>query len=405
MIKNKTCFLKIENIVKYFALVVVILIIILPLFAQETNSTDDTQWFALFLNGRKSGYMKATRTEKNNHIETTMITDIELNRGSMLFKYRESVTTVETINGKPLSFRKEKSSSGMVVTLHGTVGPDGRINLETDTNGRKSKKVVDWPKGALMPEAVRLIEQKQGLKKGTKYSVQVFSADPLCAINTDITIGGTSNVDLLGKIVPLIEIKQNLNFMGIKTSVTVYTARNHEMQKMIMSMMGMEMLLIACPEQYALSKNEPTDFFTAFFVRSPKKLSTKDLSGKISYEIDINTTRAGQLLPATDEQNISAMKSSKNHYRVTVRNLTMPAHGTIPYNGNDSQAIEALKSSAYVQSDAVEIINLAKKAVGHSTDAAEAAKIIETFVGNYIHKKNLAVGYASALDVAKSREG
>ena len=38
-------------------------------------------------------------------------------------------------------------------------------------------------------------------------------------------------------------------------------------------------------------------------------------------------------------------------------------------------------------------------------DAATAARRIEKFVRKYINKKNLSVGYASALEVARSRRG
>ena len=51
------------------------------------------------------------------------------------------------------------------------------------------------------------------------------------------------------------------------------------------------------------------------------------------------------------------------------------------------------------------MIELARRAAGNAKDAAEAARQIEKFVSLYIHQKSLSVGYASAGEVAVSREG
>ena len=48
---------------------------------------------------------------------------------------------------------------------------------------------------------------------------------------------------------------------------------------------------------------------------------------------------------------------------------------------------------------------LARKAVGRTKDAAEAVSKIEAFVADYVDDKNLSVGYASAVEVAESRQG
>ena len=90
---------------------------------------------------------------------------------------------------------------------------------------------------------------------------------------------------------------------------------------------------------------------------------------------------------------------------VTVRRLTPPEGVALPYDGKDPNILEYLKPAEYLQSDNKEIIDLAKNAVGGTTDAAKAAKQIEAFVAGYIQKKDLSVGYASAAEVAESRQG
>jgi transglutaminase-like putative cysteine protease len=64
-----------------------------------------------------------------------------------------------------------------------------------------------------------------------------------------------------------------------------------------------------------------------------------------------------------------------------------------------------MKPTRFVQSDYNDIIELAKRAVGDTKDAAEAVKKIEAFVSKYIENRSLSVGYASAAEVAASKVG
>jgi hypothetical protein len=64
-----------------------------------------------------------------------------------------------------------------------------------------------------------------------------------------------------------------------------------------------------------------------------------------------------------------------------------------------------LQASAYLEVNAPEIQTLAKQAVGDEKNPVVAAHLIEHFVRNYITKKDLNIGFGSAEETAKSREG
>ncbi len=76
-----------------------------------------------------------------------------------------------------------------------------------------------------------------------------------------------------------------------------------------------------------------------------------------------------------------------------------------PYRGADPEILAALQPNEWVQSDATEIEELARTAVADAADPRIAVKNIERFVSEYIDEKSLSVGYASALEVARSRQG
>lgn len=90
---------------------------------------------------------------------------------------------------------------------------------------------------------------------------------------------------------------------------------------------------------------------------------------------------------------------------MTVEPVAAPAGARFAYKGKDKAILEAAKPTRFLQSDDKRIIKLARRAIGRTKDAAEAAKRIEAFVAKYIDNKNLSVGYASAVEVAASRQG
>jgi transglutaminase-like putative cysteine protease len=90
---------------------------------------------------------------------------------------------------------------------------------------------------------------------------------------------------------------------------------------------------------------------------------------------------------------------------VTVEPAALPSGAKFPYKGGDKMIAEAIKPTRFLQSDNEHIIALARRAVGDTKDAAQAVKRIESFVASYVENRSLSVGYASAVEVAASRQG
>jgi transglutaminase-like putative cysteine protease len=90
---------------------------------------------------------------------------------------------------------------------------------------------------------------------------------------------------------------------------------------------------------------------------------------------------------------------------VTVKPIRPIQGGTFPYKGNDPQVLAALKPNAFLQSEDKTIVQLARQAIGDANDAAEAVRRIEAFVAGHVRNKDLSVGYASAAEVASTRQG
>ena len=312
---------------------------------------------------------------------------------------------VETADGKPLGFEcvQDLGLMNVKIEVSGTVQPDGKLILINRSAGSEQKSIVEWPSGALMAEGSRLLQEEKGLQEGTEYSYRVFEPTMARALDAKTSVGTMEQVDLLGRIVTLTEVTTRLSMpgMGEMTSKS-YLDEDFSLQKSVSPIMGINMEMVACPREFALGKNDVAELVSKMFIDSPVPLDDVDSAESVTYHLD-PLPDAKLTIPPNDNQQVQKFDDGK--VIMTVKPVIPPPGATFPYKGDDAAALEALEPTPFVQSDHKMIIELARRAVGGTKDAAEAINKIEAFVADYVEDKNLSVGYASAVEVASSRQG
>jgi hypothetical protein len=172
--------------------------------------------------------------------------------------------------------------------------------------------------------------------------------------------------------------------------------------KAVAPVAGMNLELIACDKAFALSPDNPAELLNRFLLSSPAPLEGMGEAKSARYVLR-PANDANVEIPDTDSQTIEA--DANGLIVVTIRPIVAPAGAALPYKGDDIEALAALKSGTYVQSGDEKIISLSKQAVGDASDAAVALERIQSFVHKYVRTKDLSVGYATAAEVAASRQG
>jgi hypothetical protein len=262
----------------------------------------------------------------------------------------------------------------------------------------------DWPEGALMSEGMRLELLEQGLAEGTTYSVKLFDPSMMQVVNVEVKVGSKQNIDLLGRVVALTEVQSTISSEQIGAMVsTEYYDDELRLQKSIMPVMGMTIEQVACTKEFALGEIDVLEVVDSMFMTSPQPLGDVGSVRSITYHLSPSEEGADLKIPSGDNQKVQRLSDGK--MILTVEPIVAPKGVSFPYKGNDPEALEALKPSRYVESNQKIIVDLAKRAVGRTRDAAEAARKIEAFVADYVSDKSLSVGYASAAEVAQSKQG
>jgi transglutaminase-like putative cysteine protease len=145
------------------------------------------------------------------------------------------------------------------------------------------------------------------------------------------------------------------------------------------------------------------ELINKMFVASPKSLEDVGSTESISYELSPTGDANSLTLPSCDNQTVQP--GTDGSVIVTVEPVSASEGARFPYKGKDEAILEAMEPTRFLQSDDEQIIKLSRRAVGDTKDAAEAAERIEAFVGDYIENKSLSIGYASAVEVAHSKQG
>ena len=371
----------------------------------EQAQPEETEYFAVFMEGKKAGYAINKRVVSESEVITSDELSLTLSRAGISMSVTMNTKIVETADGKPLGFEcvQDLGLMNVKIEVSGTVQPDGKLILINRSAGSEQKSIVEWPSGALMAEGSRLLQEEKGLQEGTEYSYRVFEPTMARALDAKTSVGTMEQVDLLGRIVTLTEVTTRLSMpgMGEMTSKS-YLDEDFSLQKSVSPIMGINMEMVACPREFALGKNDVAELVSKMFIDSPVPLDDVDSAESVTYHLD-PLPDAKLTIPPNDNQQVQKFDDGK--VIMTVKPVIPPPGATFPYKGDDAAALEALEPTPFVQSDHKMIIELARRAVGGTKDAAEAINKIEAFVADYVEDKNLSVGYASAVEVASSRQG
>ncbi len=366
------------------------------------SAEEDTQYFAVFVDGKKIGHCKRTREVRKEEVHSSDTTVMTMSRMGTQLTLRMVESCVETAEGKPLRFQSVQDLGIVVTTLNGTIDAEGKLQITGSTLGGPQQQTTDWPEGAVLTEGLRLREKKEGLKPGTSYQVTIYMPSLLQAVQADVKVGPKKPVDVLGRVVRLTEVQATMSTPQGQIQATEYVDDQLRSLKSLSVMAGMKVELLACSKAFALSPDDVVDFLKKTLVASPRPLGKLSAAKAVSYHLEPASDRPLKI-PSTDRQAVRA--GTAGRVVVTVRAARAAKGATFPYRGSDEALRAALKPTRYLQCDSKKLIAAARRAVAGAADAGEAAGKIESHVAGYITKKDLSVGYASALEVLESRQG
>ena len=363
--------------------------------ASQAAPVDET-WMSVLLDGRKIGSMQNSRMVAGDHVTTTQNMRIELDRAGTKLALTQTEVDEETADGKPLKFESRTLASGSESLVRGEIR-DGTVEVHRRVAGKEQTRTLEWPKGALLAEGLRLAEARAGFSEGARYSVLAFQAENLEAITIESQVGPTQTIELPEGARLLTRIEQTIHLPDASTKTSAWVDRDQNVAKLIMPLMGYELTMVACSQACAQAPNQSADILTHAIVTAPRALTPDERRHGIVLSVSASDGGEALQFAETDEQRVQA---APGHVELRIA----PTAAAADSLQSKPDAADT-QPNDWLQSDAPEVVALARKGVGHAISASDKMQHLEDFVRGYIRSKNLSVGYASALEVVHRPEG
>jgi Transglutaminase-like superfamily len=356
------------------------------------------EWLQVRLQGQPIGYSSRIvrsypeRGKILYRTETEQV--IKFKRLGAELELRTRSRVIEDAAGVVLNFEQRREQGEVPVITRGYREGENMVVFY-----RGQEQTFPLVSTALGPYAQELRKRQIILQPGTTQSAIFFSEDhPQKVVRAQTTVEGQQTIEGLSSEEPLWCLRQNLDVLAgleIKTWVNV----RGETKRMLVPFGGLgELEMIASPREVALQPISGKEVMRpSLIVPSQPLLSVKTL-GEARYFI----TGAGPLRPPEGREQrvlqdtlggtqIVVQRAAFNEEAITWQiPATMMPH-LAPY----------LAATPYLEVDDAQVQLLARELIGTERHPLRAARRIEAFVREFITKKDLSVGFASAAEVAR----
>ncbi len=375
--------------------------VVLPAAAAERDLTHE-RWYVALLDGNRVGYMHSRVAEEGERITTSAETKLTIQRGPISMTLTVETEFVETERGEPISAVARMNMGAMgTQETRWTFKDRTHLIQEIKMGSASTTQEIELPgESWLTPHAVgEFVEAR--LKAGAEAieftTVDVTLGTQLVTARQEILERTT--VEAMGKTVPALKTRSTISALpGMSTTDFVDPQTGEPIRTDINMGFGV-ITMLAADKELALSKTEPTELMVSTLVTpTGQEIAKPRASKRATYVLSLPDGERLADVPTTAAQ--TAERLDDQRIRVTVD------VGAARAEPDPALAEQALEDSAFVSHTDPVIIALTKKATQEAgEDRKDRAKAIRKFVYDYIERKSLDVGFASASETAQTREG
>lgn len=373
-----------------------------------TRASAEDVFQVIHVDGKTSGTRKSTTREIEENgekrIETADESVFKLARMGTEISISQSTTTVENAEGKIVRLRSSQNMAQNETVYEGVVVGD-KMNVTTTTAGKPRQSTIAWKKDVPGPEEVKRRLVGTGFAPGAKLVVTSFDFTLGGAIDMTYTIEGSEEVQLPNGTRKLHRIKVKSGVPGLPDSLT-WVDDTGERRKESVSMVGVKIeTLDATREQFVDATGQRgAEVFNQSMIQSNMFLEHPRKLVEVVYDIRQKDGGGTPELPSDSRQSWVGDGDAK-HFKVSFVAPKDDGKAETSAPPTTAEFADFLAPNPLIQSDDEKIIAFAKQAVGDERNAWRAAKKLESAVFAHIKKKNMGVGFASALETFETCEG
>jgi hypothetical protein len=364
------------------------------------------EWSVLVLEDKQCGFASTITTKKDTatgpQYTTVDVQEFVVKRLDASLKITETSKVTEDADGAVLGFEETSSSFGSDVTSTGVRDGDDLVVSSRGQTQRYHIPRLD----ALGPEKIRELSDAVPHKAGQEFSFKTFASEyPQAAVTETGTVVAQENRDVRGTQRKLWKLTSTMSMMPGVVSTIWIDDQNNDVEA-VTAMPGIgDLHEYVTDRAECMKQPEGAEIFAPTLLHPDHAIPSPETLSKAVYRLTLSDPTKTFTLWNQGEQKILSTNPGSVQIEVTDQNLP-PSAATWQLPHADTPELHPfLQASTYLEVNSPEIQALAKEAVGNEKNPVVAAHKIENFVRIYIDKKDLNVGFASAQETARSREG
>lgn len=367
------------------------------------ESAAEEEWDVYFIQGVRVGYARTTKREIDDEGRKLLRFDgeshLSVKRFGQATDLGFEITSLETPEGALLSLTSLVEMGQKPTSVSGWV-EDGKLHLQTTTAGKTAASEIEWPAEAGGYFAMEQHLARKPMQPGERRQLQALipMSNALGAI--ELVAADYEVTDLLSGTYDLLRIKSTIDQPGGKLEETLWADRSGAVLKTFSPVM--QMSSYRTTKAVALEKPEVLfDLGDASTVKVAKPLEDAHGSKRARYRVELIGGDPASVFESAPGQQVKS--TGPNTAEITVEALR-------PETPLAEQEISKptgadLEPNRFIQSDDPKIIAMAREAAGNEQDPWKVATALERYVHDAVEEKNYSTAFASASEVAESREG
>jgi transglutaminase-like putative cysteine protease len=383
--------------------VMLALALLLPSLAR---ADDYDRWYAVDLAGQRAGWMHASQYTAGDRITTRNEVAFELGRGQVQLSVSIKASFIESAAGKPIAM-DATLKLGATPTLMHAVYTEQDIQVDITKAGKTTHSTRPLPDGTWLTPAAATSFVRQRLLAGA-VEMTVRAIDPGGSMDDPTTMLEPSvitrrdcrpaTVEALGKTVKVTRcITTTSTQPGVES--TEYLDELGVPVKTELSLGAIPIVATAADRSEALAKHPGAEMMVSTLVKPDRAILNARETRRAVYLLSVPDGKI-PALPSTASQKAESLAEKKARLTIDVQH---PASAP----ETDLKDATFTAPSQTIDSDDEKVKSLAKRATEGlgPNNKPKRAEAMRLFVHRYINKKSLGVGFASASETARTREG
>ena len=350
--------------------------------------------YGVYLNGSKMGWMELNLKELDGKVvystqlEATIrgmgaVSDIKLNESRTYDTKTEVLQAIEF----------EQAAATGSVKISGKLTGD---SLAWSTSAGGATQTTTLTTADTLKSIKTLRDELKNAKVGDSWNLKVLDASMARDLEVRHLLTQIETRNFAGVETKVYHVKSSYLNAGVEE-----TSLFDEEGELLESKVGGFFKALREPPEIAKRKDFQQDLLVSSSVKTPEVIEDQDKKSEVSFLINGFGDR---LPPASERQKVNA--EANGRVRVTLtRDPELPKHPwPLDAKFTKGAPAETLEPTPYLQSDAPELVEMARRVVAPAKDVAGAVQRLNEFV--YQHVRDAYVpAFSNALEALKSGRG